>query len=317
MVRQLSISNLKIVVTGGAGFIGYRLVSMLSKQNQVFVIDSFERSAVTYEELSKIAKCYKGNILDTSFITPILKNADVVIHLAAYGSVIESIEDPITNFKINVEGTLSVLIASKNSNVKKIIFSSTGGAIMGNTPPPVSELSLPSTISPFGASKLCCEGFIRAFSESYGINATIFRFANIYGRYSSHKKGAVTKFIKATLKGEDIEIFGDGSATRDFLHVDDLCKGLIQGIDSKKEGCEIYHLASNTETSVKELAELIISFNSKTKTNILYKPYRKGEVLKNFADAEKAFNELGYKPSISFHDGMLDTYNWFSEMAKD
>jgi UDP-glucose 4-epimerase len=185
---------------------------------------------------------------------------------------------------------------------------------MGNTPPPVSEVSLPSPISPYGASKLCCEGYIRAYSESYDIDAVIFRFANVYGNYSAHKKGAVTKFIKSTLTDNIITIFGDGMATRDFLHVDDLCDGLISGIFSQTKGCEIFHLASGEGTTVLDLAEIILSFKPSSKSKIKFNESRKGEVLQNFADSTKANVQLGFAPKIALVDGLKSTFDWYNEL---
>ena len=135
------------------------------------------------------------------------------------------ITDPERNFEVNVQGTLNVLRAAVGAGVRRFIFASTGGALIGDATPPVSEQSLPKPISPYGASKLCGEAYCHAFAKSYGLETVCLRFGNVYGPHSAHKKGAVTVFIKALMTGEPIVIYGDGSASRDYVHVEDSAAG--------------------------------------------------------------------------------------------
>lgn len=305
----------KVLITGGAGMIGRRLAELLAPRCELIVFDSFERSSVSFEMLSKLVPCVRGDIRDREALMQAMSGCDAVFHLAAYGSVVESIANPRDNFNSNVLGTLSVLDAARESDVTKFIFSSTGGAIMGNTPPPVDEGSVPAPISPYGASKLCCEGYLSAYAASYGIDTTIFRFGNVYGPYSAHKKGAITNFIKAAMQGNDIIIFGDGGATRDFVYVDDLCHGLISGLGSSLGGCNTYHLASGVGTTIASLASSITSLVPNDKTRIIFKDKRAGEVVHNFADFSKANRELGFRPKVSLSDGLKLTVDWFTTLS--
>jgi UDP-glucose 4-epimerase len=213
------------------------------------------------------------------------------------------------NFDINARGTLQMLRGATDAGVKRFVFASTGGAIMGNQEPPIDEHSLPWPISPYGAGKLCGEAYLHAFAGSFDIHPVALRFANVYGPYSAHKKGVVTRFIRAALAGGTFEIFGDGKASRDFLHVDDLCRGIIAAADSDLSDV-VLHLASETETTIDELARLILELAG-SDVEIVHHPKRTGEVDRNFARAERAKEILGWEPRLSLRDGMQSTIDWF------
>lgn len=234
------------------------------------------------------------------------------MHLAAFGSVAESVEDPFSNFDVNVRGTLVLLHACASAAVGKFVFASTGGAIMGNAPPPVDETTLPRPISPYGASKLCGEAYGHAFAGSFGLPVVALRFANVYGPISDHKKGAVTTFIKRALRREPLVIYGDGAATRDFLHVGDLCDGICAAVDAEL-GDEVLHLASGVETSIGDLARLVLELVGAEDTPIRYEERRRGEVERTFSTAERAAALLGFEPAYPLRDGLRMTVDWFSE----
>ncbi len=302
-----------IAVTGGAGFIGATVVrDLLNKGYTVSVIDNLSRGKKEYLEgldvrLQQVDICVKDDIVAA------MQGIDAVIHLAAYGSVVESVEDPTMNFEINARGTLNVLQACVQNDVKKLVFSSTGGALMGNTPPPVNELSLPKPISPYGASKLACEGYINAFSTSYGLNSAICRFANVYGPWSGHKLGVLTKYIKALDAGENLLIYGDGKAERDFIHVSDLSNGIISALETNTQATDVFHLANAKGVTIRELAEALIAISGKENVKIDYLDKRVGEVEKNFADNSKAKRVLGFEPTYDLNDGLQEMWDWFMD----
>ena len=257
----------------------------------------------------------QGDIRDDAAVTRALDGVDTVIHLAAYGSVAESVQEPFENFDVNVRGTLVLLRACAAGGVEKFVFASTGGAIMGNTPPPVDETTLPWPISPYGASKLCGEAYCHAFAGSLGLPSVSLRFANVYGPISAHKKGAVTAFIQRALGGEPIVIYGDGTATRDFLYVDDLCEGICAAVDAPLRD-EVLHLASGEETSINELARRIIELTAAPDTPIRYENRRPGEVERTFAQAKRAAELLGFEPAHSLAEGLRKTVAWFAERER-
>jgi UDP-glucose 4-epimerase len=284
---------------------------LLGEGVEVRGLDNFSRGS--RENLAGLdVEVLEGDIRDPDTVSRALVGVDTVIHLAAFGSVAESVDDPFTNFDVNVRGTLVLLQASASAAVGKFVFASTGGAIMGNAPPPVDETTLPRPISPYGASKLCGEAYGHAFAGSFGLPVVALRFANVYGPISDHKKGAVTTFIKRALRREPLVIYGDGTATRDFLYVDDLCDGICAAVDAEC-GDEVVHLASGVETSIGELARLVLGLVGAEGTPIRYEERRRGEVERTFSTAERAAALLGFKPVYSLRDGLRETVDWFSE----
>jgi UDP-glucose 4-epimerase len=258
----------------------------------------------------------EGDIRDGDTVAHALDGIDSVVHLAASGSVVESLRDPLENFEVNARGTLVLLRACAADGVEKLVFASTGGALMGNTPPPVDETTLPWPISPYGASKLCGEAYCHAFAGSFGLPVLALRFANAYGPVSDHKKGAVTTFIKRALRGEQLVIYGDGTATRDFLYVDDLCDGISAAVEAPVDD-EVVHLASGDETSIDELARLVLELTNAADTPIRYEHRRPGEVERTFAKPNRAAELLGFTPSHSLRSGMEKTVEWFRAHAGD
>lgn len=302
----------RVLVTGGAGFIGANLIRKLSAaQHQVTVFDNLSRGRREY--LPTAEMLVEGDVCDTDGLATAMQGIDTVVHLAAYGSVVESVADPLPNFSINVQGTLSVLEAARRAGVTRLIFASTGGALIGEAAPPVDESSLPKPISPYGASKLCGEGYCHAYAKAYGMHTVTLRFANVYGPFSAHKKGAITKFIKCLLRDEPMPIFGDGSNTRDFLHVDDLCSGISRAIDADVASGEVFHLASGVETDILSLAKLLGKVAGKPEHACEFRGRRPGEVERNFARYDKANAGLGFAPTVPLEAGLRQTWQWYSE----
>ena len=298
-----------IVVTGGSGFIGSNLVPRLIEQgHQVRVLDNGVAGNPTPADAPEV-ELVDGDIRDSQAVAGALRGAEAVVHLAAAGNVAQSVADPFPNFDVNALGTLVVLQAAAAAGVRRFVFASTGGALIGEAAPPVDESSVPRPISPYGASKLCGEGYCHAFRGSYGLNTLALRFANVYGPRSAHKKGAVTAFIERALRGEPLVIYGDGAATRDFIHVEDLCAGILSGLQREEVG-GVVHLASGRETTIAELAALVLEATGSS-APIEHHPARAGEVERNFASAALAAEILGFRPRFDLEDGMADTVAWF------
>jgi UDP-glucose 4-epimerase len=282
---------------------------LLARGSEVRALDNFSRGSRANLDEADV-EVVEADIRDADAVARALDGVDVVVHLAAYGSVAESVGEPFDNFDVNVRGTLVLLAACAAAEVEKLVFASTGGAIMGNKQPPVDETTLPWPISPYGASKLCGEAYCHAFAGSFGLPVVALRFANVYGPVSAHKKGAVTAFITRALRGEPLVIYGDGTATRDFLYVQDLCAGICAAVDAPLED-EVVHLASGGETSIDELARLVLELTDAPDTPIRYEERRRGEVERTFAKPERAAELLGFAPTHSLRDGMRKTVDWF------
>ena len=307
----------KIIVTGGLGFIGYNLIKkFLDDEFIVYSIDSGISGTKNKLIESNKLKHFNLDLSNKNKVEKIISESDIVIHLAAKGNVVESVEEPIINFNNNVETTLNLLeILKRSENCKKIIFSSTGGALMGNTKPPVNENSSPRPISPYGASKLACEGYINAYSECYGIKSIIFRFGNVYGPYGSHKKGVVNKFIRNAISNEKHTVNGSLESSRDYIHVFDICEAIKSGIsyiDSMDSNNQVFHLANFEEVTLSKLIHTIDKVSLK-KVPFIVNSFRKGEVFKNFSSYEKAFKSIGFKPKYNLEKGIKELYQWTLE----
>ena len=285
----------KIMVTGGAGFIGSQLTNKLAKcGTKVYVVDNLYHSTAHYI-VEPSVELIEADLSDTDCYAGLLNEVDTVVHLAAAGNVIQSIEDPILNYKNNVLCTISLLEEVRLSNCNKIIFSSTGGALMGNTAPPISENSVPNPISPYGASKLACEAYLRAYAASYNLAFTIFRFGNVIGPNCAHKAGVVQKYFHSIKNNLDLEVYGDVS--RDFIFSGDLVNIMDDCLRVRLPQNETFLLASGKETKIFDLARKILVQFPASHSKIIKKSGRIGEVGKNYADISK-FRSL--YPSYQF-----------------
>jgi UDP-glucose 4-epimerase len=303
----------RILVTGGAGFVGATLVRQLTEAGQrVRVLDNYSTGDAAH--LAGVdAEQIEGDIRDADALDAALAGVDAVVHLAAAGSVIMSIADPAANFDVNVLGTFRVLDAARRAGVERTVQASTGGALIGNATPPVDESSLPKPISPYGASKLAGEGYAHAFAAAYGLRTVALRFANVYGPWSEKKQGVIQMFFRAIRAGEPLVIYGDGSASRDYTHVDDIARAIGLALDRDVPGGTVLHIASGVETTVRELAGLCRDAAGAPGHPVEYRPARAGEVGRNFASYDLASKELGYAPSIAREEGIRRTWEWFTE----
>lgn len=301
---------LKILITGGAGFIGKHLIkSLLKNENIVTVFDNFSNSDKKSElSLIKGVKIIEGDITKLNDISNAVKDQQIVIHLAAKISVEESIKNPSETFRINVDGTKNVLIACKKNNVKKIIVASSA-AVYGESMPNVksTEKSKIKPISPYGESKIKMEKEIKKFALKYKINYIILRFFNIYGiGQSSEYAGVITKFLERIKNNESLKIFGDGMQTRDFVSIQDVINSIHNAMSYNKNG--VFNIASGKIITVKELAELMILL-SKKKLDIQHVPLKKGDIRYSDADISQAKENLGYVPKIKIKDGIKKLLN--------
>jgi UDP-glucose 4-epimerase len=305
----------RVLVTGGAGFVGANLVRrLLDRGCEIRILDDFRTGREEYVADLGV-DVVRGEIGDTALVAKLAGDADAIIHLAAAGSVVDSVADPVANFDTNVRGTFSVLNAARLADIGRVVFSSTGGALIGNAEPPVNEGSLPKPISPYGAGKLAAEAYCHAFAKSYGMTTVALRFANVYGPYSGHKKGAVTVFLRALHEGRPLRIYGDGSASRDFMYVDDICRGIELGLTRDLAPGTVAHLATGVETSVSGLADACRRVVGLPDHPIEYQPARPGEVDRNFATYDYAREILGFEPSVSLEDGLAQTWDWYKRFV--
>ena len=295
---------MRILVTGGAGFIGKHLVkSLLENRNLVTIFDNFsnsEKDSVT-SLVNMGAKIIEGDITKLEDITNAIKEHDAVVHLAAKISVEESIKNPSKTVHINVDGTRNVLIACEKNHVKNLVVSSSA-AIYGESLPGIklTEDSKTNPISPYGESKLIMEHEIREFIAKHNMNCVILRFFNIYGvGQSPEYAGVITKFIKRIAMNKPLEIFGDGMQTRDFVSIKDVISSIYDAMENGKNGT--YNIASEKIVTIKELAEFMISSSGKD-LEIIYSDAKKGDIRFSQADISLAKKELRYSPKYGLEE---------------
>ena len=303
-----------VLVTGGAGFVGATLVRQLVERgHRIRVIDNYTTGHPSHLD-GVDAELVEGDIRDEAALDKALAGVDAVMHLAAAGSVVKSVQDPVTNFEVNVIGTFRVLDAARRGGVERVVLASTGGALIGDATPPVNESSLPKPISPYGASKLAGEGYAHAFAKAYGLRTVALRFANVYGPWSERKQGAVNMFFKALHTGDPILIYGDGTSSRDYIHVDDISTALRLALENADvPGGSVLHIASGVETTISMLAELCCAAAGLPDHPVEYRPVRRGEVDRNFATYDLAHKVLGYSPTVAREEGIAITWKWFTD----
>ncbi|HEB75847.1 MAG TPA: NAD-dependent epimerase/dehydratase family protein [Nitrospirae bacterium] len=302
----------RILITGGCGFIGLNLIAYLMKKpvSDIVVLDNL--STGRKENLHEFdVEFHEGDIRDATLVEKLISSVDSVIHLAADTRVMESIENPDYNFDVNVVGTYNLLRAARNKGIERFVFASTGGAILGDIDPPVHEGIVPRPISPYGASKLFAEGYCSAFAGSYDMRTVALRFSNVYGPRSYHKGSVVAAFYKRIINGLPLIVYGDGTQTRDYVYVDDICEAIYLSL-SGEHGGKVYQLGSGKETSINELIKEIKEVVGKDyNVDVQYESFRKGEIRKNYADISNAKRTLGFDSKVKLKDGLRRTWEWF------
>ena len=295
------------MVTGGAGFIGKHLVAkLLRDQHEITIFDNFSLSSknnITHL-LENGVSLVTGDILDYDLLLKSMSNHDFVIHLAAQTSVSQSIVDPKTTADIIVDGTVNVLKSCVKTNVKNIIFSSSAAVYGNSLDALISEKSHLNPLSSYGASKLVAEYNLQTFSKLFGLNSISLRLFNVYGNGQTSEAGVIRKFLKNISKDIPLEIFGDGTQTRDFVHISDVIEAFycaIRNIEAKRG--EVYNIGSGSATSINELASLLISSKEKD-LQVIHKPALEGEIKDSKADISLAKNDIGYSPQIPLSDGL-------------
>jgi UDP-glucose 4-epimerase len=310
--------NEGILVTGGAGFVGATLVRRLVANGyRVRVLDNLSTGDEAH--LTGVdAELVKGDIRAADALDAALTGLDAVIHLAAAGSVVGSVADPAGNFDSNVLGTFRVLDAARRAGIARTVQASTGGALIGDATPPVNEQSLPKPLSPYGASKLAGEGYAHAFAKTYGLRTVAVRFGNVYGPWCARKRGVLNVYFEALHGGAPLVIYGDGTASRDYVHVSDIAQALQLALEKDVPGGTVVHAASGVETPLTALADLCRLAAGQPDHPIEYRPARPGEVGRNFATYDLAHELLGYSPTVRREDGLPRLWQWFKdEVFKD
>ena len=334
------------LVTGGAGFIGSRLVHQLwaTGDASIRIVDNLSLGSrdqlakigrerlrrsvrsVDYRELAPAdlagppegIELVVADISDADLALRAAEGAEVIVHLAASSEVQPSLADPRRDCTTNLIGTLNYLEAARFQAVPRFVFASSN-AVIGDVTPPIHEELLPRPKSPYGASKSACEGYLSAYQGSFGIDTVALRFADIYGPGSSHKGSVVARFIRRALAGESLEIYGDGSRSRDFIYLDDLVRAVIKAAHAPGVGGEVFQIASGCETSIGELATLLLPLLEAagiSGVEVSYTAPLPGEICRNYSDCSKAERLLDWRAEVDLVEGLKRTLAWYLEQSR-
>lgn len=307
--RNIWVFDMKVLMTGGAGFIGSHTADILAENGyEIAIIDNLSNGK--RENINPAAKFYDSDITKDD-IAAIFgrERPDFVIHMAAQISLRKSFENPEEDAKQNILGTMKVLEASASHGVKKIIYSSTAAVYGEPAKIPVDESCLPNPNSPYGLDKYAAEKCIEIFHKLRGIDYSILRYSNVYGPRQDPmgEAGVISIFIGNLLKGKSPEIFGDGSHTRDFVYVKDVAKANLAALVSGRNG--IYNVGSGKEISVKMIFDIIKKYSCSDIEPIHGPPVKEVERMK--FECSKIRKEMGWSPTTSIEDGIRETLDYF------
>ena len=309
---------MKIVITGGAGFIGCHLVEHWNHQQaEVHILDNLRSGFQRNVELFPEAVFHRGSITDAEIVNRILDGADYVHHLAALISVPESMEKPKECVDINVNGLLNILEAAKKHGVKKVVHSSSAAVYGENPESPKRTDMRPEPKSPYGVSKLDGEYYLDIYREAFGVGAVSLRYFNVFGPRqdpNSQYAAAIPIFVAKALKNEPLTIFGDGEQTRDFVYVKDVVQANVLAA-TKPEAAGVFNVANGHSITIKELAQLIVETTG-SKSEIVFAPPRPGDIKHSLADISNTKEQLGFKPQFDLVDGLKETIRYFMQLFR-
>jgi UDP-glucose 4-epimerase len=295
---------LRVLVTGGAGFIGSHLVKVLLRAGHfVRVLDNFSTGSMdNIVDVARDVEIVVGDVRDYSVVEKCVRGVDVVIHLAALIDVAESIERPDLYFEVNVIGTHNIAKACRGVNV--LIFASSSSVYGDPLKIPIPEDHLLSPRSPYAASKAAGEALIQAFSSIYGYRPIILRIFNVYGpKQSRAYAGVVIEFIRRVLRREPPIIYGDGEQTRDFIHISDVIDAIMKAM-SIERARGVFNIGSGKAVTINQLAKLILKTLNREDLKPVYAPPRPGDIKHSIADITKSRKILGFEPKISLEEGI-------------
>jgi nucleoside-diphosphate-sugar epimerase len=310
-IQQISIQGVmrdeRIVVTGGAGFIGSNIARTLCEENEVIVIDNLLTGR--YENISGIAdriKFVRDDVNSLNMLMREFKCVDYILHQAALPSVQRSVDDPVTTNRNNIDGMLNVLVAARDCGVKRVVFASSSAIYGDASEMPLRETVPPKPLSPYAVTKLTGEHYCKVFHEVYGLETVSLRYFNVFGPGqdpSSDYAAVIPKFVKAIKTGGQPMVYGDGEQTRDFVYVKDVVRANVLACESKVAAGNVLNIAAGKGTSLNQLLDTLGIVTS-TKMNPIYADPRPGDIRDSVADISQAKELLGYGPEVGVEKGL-------------
>jgi UDP-glucose 4-epimerase len=304
----------KILVTGGAGFIGSSIVEMLlSKKYEVIILDNMSTSnmnKIKHINNENLCTLIKGDIRDEKLVKKIVKDIDAIFHQAAITDISYSIKYPIVTNEVNIKGTLNLLESCLNSNVERFIFASSASVYGKKNTLPLKEIMKVNPASSYAISKVASEFFVHSYNKMYGLKTTCLRYFNVYGIRSSKNQGVIPIFINHILKNKNPIIYGDGNQTRDFINVKDVARANILTLSSNNCIGKNINIGSGKSISINNLVYKILKILNKSILKPIYYEKRMGDIKHGYADIRKAKNLLNFNPEISLEKGLSETIKY-------
>ena len=301
----------RYLLTGGAGFIGASLThALLARGDDVTILDSGIAAGFSYVA-ETAARVVEADIRDTAAVDRALEGCVGVVHLAAQASVPASIEGPLEDLGINVDASVALLDTARRHGLRRFVFASSNAVVSGHAAP-TREALAPRPVSQYGAAKASVEAYLQAYHRAFGVAGVALRFSNAYGPYSGHKSSVVASFVKAYLNGGPLILRGDGSQTRDFVHVDDVAMAVVACLDAPIDNIagEVFQVGTGSETSLLDLAHMLFEVGGGD-VAIERRPPSPGDVARNVSDISKISAVLGYEPRVTLREGLAQTLEWF------
>ena len=311
----------RYLVTGGAGFIGTNIVRELVKRRQkVVVLDDFSTGKMSnIADIKQKIRVVRGDVRDFKTVKRACRGVDYILHHAALRAVEESVDDPLKAGEINVMGTLNILLAARDSNVKRVVFASSS-SVYGSVKTECNvETQTLHPESPYALSKLIGEQYCSLFSEMYGVETVSLRYFNAFGPYQnpeSKYSNVIPILVKNLIDGVAPEIHWHGRQSRDFVYIDNIVQANIQAAQGKRVKLGgVYNIGNKDNVSINSLySELQKLLGIEIKP--IRKPKRAGDVLRTYADIRKARRDFGYKPTVSFEEGLAKSIKWYQKNLK-
>jgi len=300
----------RILVTGGAGFIGSHVVEkLLEIDAQVTVLDNLDTGKIGNIAQHKKNRNFhfrKGDIRNLRLVKQLVTDADFILNFAAIGSVQRSIENPLIASEVNVEGTLNLLEASVESGVKRFVQASSAAVYGDSEKLPVHEDFVPKPLSPYAVSKIAGDNYAMVFNQIYGLETVCLRFFNVYGprQLNSPYSGVITILANEILADRSPRIFGDGEQTRDFVFVEDVVSAVMLALTEEKAVGEIFNISTGKATSINNIVQILLKIFGKKNLKPVHEKTREGDIRHSYASIEKARTTLGYKPVFSLERGL-------------
>ncbi len=307
--------NKRIIVTGGAGFIGSNITETLASENEVIVIDDlstgYKKNIDHLIDENKI-RFVEGSICDIDLLQKEFSGIDVVFHQAAIPSVPRSVSDPLQSNHANINGTLNVLVAARDNEVDKVVYASSS-SVYGDSPTlPKHEEMTPNPLSPYAVNKLAAEYYCKVFTGVYGLKTVALRYFNVFGPRqdpASEYAAVIPKFIRLISEGKSPVIYGDGEQSRDFTFIDNVVQANIKAAEHESV-IGVFNAACGEKMTVNQLAKELMRIIGKN-VEVTYEPPRPGDIKHSLADSSKAKEAFGFDPTVSIKEGLKETVSWF------